>query len=206
MVHWIYEKRNKMFHVSRKMMCDLWKAKRTFEKKKKKRSCHLRFICHSELVWKIKVNISALSQKKNHNWSKRPILHDWLNRFLCNTHASNSKVIYFSWFWYHCHWWNSGLEQHGSYTTVEVAWSKEVPFKLTGHNKISVSICLTGKAVETKCKPFIALKGPKRESKFSHEEFKWKWSVATFTNEWWMRDYLCIGAMKFWEYFPFAKD
>ena len=26
-----------MFHVSRKMMCDLWKAKRTFDKKKKKK-------------------------------------------------------------------------------------------------------------------------------------------------------------------------
>ena len=25
-----------MLHVSRKMMCDLWKAKRTFDKKKKK--------------------------------------------------------------------------------------------------------------------------------------------------------------------------
>ena len=33
-VHWIYEKRNKMLHVSRKMMSDLWKAKRTFDKKK----------------------------------------------------------------------------------------------------------------------------------------------------------------------------
>ena len=31
-------------------------------------------------------------------------------------------------------------------TTVEIIWSKEVPIKLAGHDKVCVLVCLTGKA------------------------------------------------------------
>ena len=41
LVHWIYEKRSKMLHASRKMI--MWKAKSIFNKKR--RSCHQRFLC-----------------------------------------------------------------------------------------------------------------------------------------------------------------
>ena len=68
--------------------------------------------------------------------------------------------------------------------TVEVTGSKEVPVKLTVHSKICVLVCLMGKANGSKCKLFIVFKGAKRESKFLHEEFKQKCSVATSTNGW----------------------
>ena len=71
-----------------------------------------------------------------------------------------------------------------SNTTVEVTGLKEVLLKSTGHGKVYVSLCLTGKADGRNCKPFIVFKGVKRESKFPHEEFKRKCSVATSTDVW----------------------
>ena len=41
LVHWVYDQRSKMLHVSRKMI--MWKAKSIFNEKKQ-RSCHPRFV------------------------------------------------------------------------------------------------------------------------------------------------------------------
>ena len=52
-----------------------------------------------------------------------------------------------------------------SNNTVEKTGSKEVPMKSTGHDKVCVSVCLTGKSNGTRLKPFIVFKGAKREIK-----------------------------------------
>ena len=49
-----------------------------------------------------------------------------------------------------------------SNTTVEKTGPKEVSVKSTGHDKVRVSVCLTGKAHGTRLKPFIVFKGAKR--------------------------------------------
>ena len=50
-----------------------------------------------------------------------------------------------------------------SNTIIQNIGSKEVNIKSTGHDKVCVSVCLTGKADGTRLKPFIVLKGAKRE-------------------------------------------
>ena len=49
-----------------------------------------------------------------------------------------------------------------SSTTVEKAGSKEVLMKSTGHDKVRVSVCPTGKADGTRLKPFNVFKGARR--------------------------------------------
>ena len=74
-----------------------------------------------------------------------------------------------------------------SNTTVEKTGSKEVPMKSTGHDKVHVSICLTGKVDGTRLKPFILFKGAKQESIifiYIHNEFSRKCSVSSSTNKW----------------------
>ena len=56
--------------------------------------------------------------------------------------------------------------------------------KSTGHDKVRVSVCLTGKGDGMKCKPFIVFAGAKREPKSLHEEFKRRCSVASSANGW----------------------
>ena len=71
-----------------------------------------------------------------------------------------------------------------SNTTVEKTGSKEVPMKLTGHGKVHVSVCLTGKTDGTRLKPFIIFKGAKQESTALHDEFHRQCSVASSGNGW----------------------
>ena len=71
-----------------------------------------------------------------------------------------------------------------SNTTMESTGARDVPMKSTGHDKVRVSVCLTGKGDGTKCKPFIVFAGAKRESKSLHEEFKRRCSVASSANGW----------------------
>ena len=75
-----------------------------------------------------------------------------------------------------------------SNTTVEKTGSKEVNMKSNGHDKVHVSVCLTGKADRTRLKPFIVFKGAKRESKALHNEFNRKCSVASSANGWMNED------------------
>ena len=60
--------------------------------------------------------------------------------------------------------------------------------KSTGHDKVRVSVCLTGKADGTRLKPFIVFKVAKRESKALHDEFNRKCLVATSANGWMNED------------------
>ena len=64
--------------------------------------------------------------------------------------------------------------------------------KSTGHDKVHVSVCLTGKADGTRLKPFIVFKGAKKESKPLHDEFNRKCSVASSANGW-MNEDLTLG-------------
>ena len=65
-----------------------------------------------------------------------------------------------------------------SNTNVEKTGSKEVPMKLTGHDKVCVSVCLTGKADGTRLKPFIVFKGAKRKRK--------PFTMNFIDNAWWL--------------------
>ena len=47
-------------------------------------------------------------------------------------------------------------------TTVEKTGAKEVPLKSTRNEKVRVSVCLTGKAGDAKCKLFIVFAVAKR--------------------------------------------
>ena len=72
-MHCIYDKRNKMLHISGKMI--MWKAKIIF---KEKTTILPLEICLLPVKADVKnhVNRWTFSQKKNHNCSKRYILHD----------------------------------------------------------------------------------------------------------------------------------
>ena len=50
--------------------------------------------------------------------------------------------------------------------------------KSIGHDKVRVSVCLTGEGDRMKCKPFIVFAGAKRESKSLHDEFKGRCSLS----------------------------
>ena len=63
--------------------------------------------------------------------------------------------------------WNDTV----SNSTVEKTCSKDVSMKRTGHDKVCVSLCLTGKADGTRLKLFMVFKTNKRESKALHDKF-----------------------------------
>ena len=71
--------------------------------------------------------------------------------------------------------WNNMV----SNITTEKTSSKNVSMKSTGHDKVRVSFCLTGKADGTRLKPLVVFKGAKRESKALHVEFYRQGSVAS---------------------------
>ena len=80
--------------------------------------------------------------------------------------------------------WNDMI----SNTTVQKTGSKEVNMKSTGHDKVRVYVCLTGKADGTRLKPFNVFRGVKRESKALHDKFNRKCSVASSANGWMNED------------------
>ena len=92
-----------------------------------------------------------------------------------------------------------------SNTTVEKTGSKEVNMKSTGHDKVHVSVCLTGKADRTRLKPFIVFKGAKRESKALHNEFNRKCSVASSANGWMNEDLTLRWCNEILSQFSFRK-
>ena len=69
-------------------------------------------------------------------------------------------------------------------TTVETIGSKEVTTKLNGHDKVRVSVSLTGKADGARLKLFIVFKGATQENKALHNEFHRQYSVASSANGW----------------------
>ena len=92
-----------------------------------------------------------------------------------------------------------------SNTNVEKTGSKEVPMKLTGHDKVCVSVCLTGKADGTRLKPFIVFKGAKRERKPFTMNFIDKCLVASFANRWMNEELRLYWCNKILGQFSFRK-
>ena len=92
-----------------------------------------------------------------------------------------------------------------SNTTVEKTGSKEVNMKSTGHDKVRVSVCLTGKADGIRLIPFIVFKGTKRESKALHDEFNRKCSVASSANGWVIEDLTLRWCNEILDQFSFRK-
>ena len=76
--------------------------------------------------------------------------------------------------------WNDMVSNN----TVEKTGSKVVSRKSITHDKVHVSICLTGKVDGTRLTPFIVFKGAKRESTALHDEFNRKCYMACSDNEW----------------------
>ena len=93
LVHWIYEQRSKMLHISRKMI--MWKAKIMFDEKTTILPLEIRLLLAAGGVKNLCEDMGSLSEEKNDNRSRRP---DRSNRFLCNACASTSKAIQFSQF------------------------------------------------------------------------------------------------------------
>ena len=58
-----------------------------------------------------------------------------------------------------------------SETTVECKGAGTVGLKTTGHEKVTVSVCLAAKADGSKMKPMIVFGGGKREVSKLNEEF-----------------------------------
>ena len=71
-----------------------------------------------------------------------------------------------------------------SSTTVDKTGSKDVPLKITDHEKVKVSVCFAAKGDGTKLKPFVVFVGAKRDSKALYEEYKRQSSVTSSTNGW----------------------
>ena len=69
-------------------------------------------------------------------------------------------------------------------TTVEKRCAHSVNLKTTGHEKSKITVCLTAIAGGRKKKPFIVLKGAKREVTKLNEEFKSRCIVATSVSGW----------------------
>ena len=163
-----------MLHGSREMI--MWTAKSVFDKKNR-RSCHSRFVCYqSRLVWKIHAKTWAPSlRRKTTTAQKDPsYMIDRIVFYVIHVRRIQKQFSFYDFditAMDETAVWNDMV----SNTTVTVTGS-------TAHNKVRLSVCLTGKADESKWKPCIVFKGAKRESKFLHEEFKRIFSVATFTN------------------------
>ena len=66
--------------------------------------------------------------------------------------------------------------------TFNAVEAKDVPLKSTGNEKVRVSVCLTAKSDGTKLKPFIVLKGVKREAALLNENFKNRYIVTSSSN------------------------
>ena len=71
-----------------------------------------------------------------------------------------------------------------SETTVDVTGTKTISMKTTGHEKCRVTVGLAAKGDGTKFKPFIVLKGGKRDVEKLKKEFGSKCVVAWSVNGW----------------------
>ena len=148
LVHWIYEKQSKMLHVSRKMI--MWKAKSIFDAKNEDPATKYSFVASCGWCEKFMRRHGFSLRRKTTTAQKDPSY--MIDRIVaCVMHvrrlqkqfsfddaditAMDQTAV-----------WNDMV----SNTTVEKTGSKEVNMKSTGHDKVRVSVCLTGKADGTR--------------------------------------------------------
>ena len=182
LVHWIDEKRSKMLHVSRKMI--MWKVKSIFNEKNDDTTIKNSFVASRGRCEKFMRKHGFSLRRKTTTAQKDPsymvdriiasVMH--VRRIQTQFNFHDADIIAMD----ATPVWNNMV----SNTTVEKTGSKEVPVKLTEHDKVRVSVCLTGKADGTRLKPFIVFKGAKRESKALHDEFHRQGPVASSANGW----------------------
>ena len=77
--------------------------------------------------------------------------------------------------------------------------------KSTRHDKVRVSVCLTGKADGTMLKSFIVFKGDKGESKALYDEFYRQCSVASSANGWMNKELTLSWCNEILDQFSFRK-
>ena len=182
LVHWIYEKRSRMLHVSRKMI--MWKAKSIFDEKNEDPALKDTFLASRGWCEKFMRRHGFSLRRKTTTAQKDPAyMVDRIVAYVMHVRRLQKQ------FSFHdtdtiamdeTPVWNDMV----SNTTVEKTGSQEVNMKSTGHDKVRVSVCLAGKADGTRLKPFIVFKGAKRECKSLNEEFRGKCSVASSANGW----------------------
>ena len=90
-------------------------------------------------------------------------------------------------------------------TNVKRIDSKQIPVKSTRHDKVRVSVCLTGKADGTMLKSFIVFKGAKEESKALYDEFHRQCSVASSANGWMNKELTLSWCNEILDQFSFRK-
>ena len=158
LVHWIYEKRSKMLHVSRKII--MWKSKYIKNKKTTilPSKNHLLLFVHG--VKSLCEGMSSLLEEKLQLLRRIHCIWLIVSMIVSVMHVRRIQKQ----FNFHdgdifamdeTSAWNDMVFN----TTVEKTGSKEVPMKSTGHDKIRVSLCLTRKVDGTRLKPFIVFKG-----------------------------------------------
>ena len=166
-----------MLHVSRKMI--MWKSKSIFNKKemtiapsKNLLVDGAKSLCESMgslLEEKIK---TATAQKDPSDMVDRIVVYViYVDRFQKQFNFQDANIIAMN----ETPVWNNMV----SNITTEKTSSKDVSMKSTSHDKVRVSVCLTGKADGIRLKPLIVFKGAKRESKALHVEFHRQGSVAS---------------------------
>ena len=181
-LHWIYEKRSKMLHVSRKTI--MWKAKSIFDAKNEDSATKDSFGASRGWCEKFMRRHGFSLQRKTTTAQKdlsyiidriaAYVMH--VRRLQKQFSFDDTNIIAMD----ETAVWNDMV----SNTTVQKTDSKEVNMKSTGHDKVHVSVCLTGKADGTRLKPFIVFKGAKRENKALYYKFNRKCSVASSANGW----------------------
>ena len=182
LVHWVYEKRSKMLHVSRKVI--MGKAKSIFDEKNEDPAVKDAFIASRGWCEKFMRRPGFSLRRKTTTAQKDPaymvdrsagyIMH--VRRLQKQFNFHDTDIIAMD----EIPVWDDMV----SNTTVEKTGSQEVYMKSTGHDKVCVSVCLAGKADGTRLKPFIVFKGAKRERKSLHKELRGKCSVSSSANGW----------------------
>ena len=179
---WVYSMRQKMLHVSRKMI--MFKAKKLFDDKVTDPASRDVFVASRGWCGKFMRRRRFLLRRKTTTAQKDPsYLTDRLVSFVIhvrqlqrqynfaphNIDAMDETAV-----------WNDMVSE----TTVEATGAKDVPMKSTGHEKVRVSVCLAAKLDGTKLKPFIVFGAAKRESKSLHDEYKRQCSVVSSSDAW----------------------
>ena len=135
-------------------------------------------------MWELYKKARVFRQKKNYNSTKRPLLSQGSPCVLHYARSPIAKATFICTFRYSSDGWTSRVEWYGvkhhseinrsTGCSHEIYWTRQGP---------SISL-FDRKGDGTKCKPFNAFAGAKRESKSLHEEFKRRCSVASSANGW----------------------
>ena len=108
------------------------------------------------------------------------------------SNLNNYTTLLLSWAKQQC----GQIWQSHQQSTVETIVKKEVPLKITGHQKLRLSVCLSARADGTKLESMIVFGGVKHESEALNKEFGSR-GVVVSSPSGWMNESL----MRYWKIF-----